>query len=66
MDHPRVVEHVRAAHAIARRNARRDDHGEASSEDRRQAFVDYRALFDDLLVDDSLEAETPTPTATRR
>src|SRR5688572_30803501 len=49
VDHPRVVEHLRAAHAIARRNARHDDHGDASSEDRRQAFVDYRALFDDLL-----------------
>jgi hypothetical protein len=66
VDHPRVVEHVRAAHAIARRNARHDDHGDASSEDRRQAFVDYRALFDDLLVDDSLEVETASPTATGR
>jgi hypothetical protein len=66
VDHPRVVEHARAAHAIVRRNARHDDHGDASSEDRRQAFVDYRALFDDLLVDDSLEVETPSPTETRR
>lgn len=65
-DHPRVVEHVRAAHAIARRNARHDDQGAASSEDRRQAFVDYRALFDDLLVDDSIEVETASPTGTRR
>jgi hypothetical protein len=66
VDRPRVVEHVRAAHAIARRNARHDDHGDASSEDRRQAFVDYRALFDDLLIDDSREIETPSPTKTRR
>ena len=56
-DHPRVVEHVRAAHAIARRNARRDDHSDAPSDDRRQSFVDFRALFDDLLVDDSMEVE---------
>jgi hypothetical protein len=66
VDRPRVVEHVRAARAIARRNARHDDHGDASAEDRRQAFVDYRALFDDLLVDDSLELETPPPPKTRR
>ena len=57
VDHPRVVEHVRAAHAIARRTARHDDDREASSEDRRQSFVDFRALFDDLLVDDSIEVE---------
>jgi hypothetical protein len=66
VDHPLVVEHFRAAHAIARRNARHDDHGDASSEDRRQSFVDYRALFDDLLVDDSLEVETRSPTEIRR
>ena len=66
VDHPRIMEHLRAAHAIARRNARQDDHGDASSEDRRQTFVDYRALFDDLLVDDSLEPETSSPTRTRR
>jgi len=59
VDHPRVVEHFRAAHAIARRNDRRNDPGDADSEDLRQAFVDYRALFDDLLVDDRLEGEAP-------
>jgi hypothetical protein len=62
VDHPRVVEHVRAAHAIARRNARHDDPGVATvQEDRRQDFVDYRALFDDLLVDDSLDLEGLAP-----
>jgi hypothetical protein len=66
VDHPRVVEHLRAAHAITRRNARRDDHGDASSEDQRQTFVDLRALFDDLLVDDSLDVEMPAPAGTRR
>ena len=65
-DHPRVVEHVRAAHAIARRNARRDDHGNAPSKDRRQSFVDLRALFDDLLVDDSREIEVLASREVRR
>lgn len=45
VDHPRVVDHFRAAHAIAQR----DHRGEASTEDMRQAVVHYRALFDDLL-----------------
>jgi hypothetical protein len=45
VDHPRVVEHYRAAYAIARRS----DRGEASTEDLRQAMVHYRALFEDLL-----------------
>lgn len=43
--HPRVVEHYRAARAISLRNQR----GEASTEDLRQAMVHYRALFEDLL-----------------
>lgn len=66
VDHPRVVEHVRAAHAIARRNARRDDQSNAPAEDRRQSFVDFRALFDDLLVDDSREVEALAPREVRR
>jgi FtsZ-interacting cell division protein ZipA len=45
VDHPRVVENYRAAHAIAGRSAR----GDASTEDLRQAMVHYRALFDDLI-----------------
>jgi hypothetical protein len=55
VDHPRVVEHYRAAHAIALRT----DRGQADTgdtEDLRQAFVHYRALFDDLL-----EVEAPAP-----
>lgn len=43
--HPAVVEHYRAAHAIARRGHR----GEADTEDLRQAVVHYRALFGELL-----------------
>jgi hypothetical protein len=52
--HPRVVEHDRAAHAIAIRNRR----GSADTEDLRQAMVHYRALFEDLL-----EVEAPTMNA---
>ena len=45
VDHPRVVEHYRAAHTIAMRN----EDGHADTEDLRQAMVHYRALFEDLL-----------------
>ncbi len=45
VDHPRVVENYRAAHTIAVR----DQRGEGSTEDLRQAMVHYRALFEDLL-----------------
>jgi hypothetical protein len=45
VDHPRVVEHYRAAHGLALR----DREGRASTEDLRQAVVHYRALFADLL-----------------
>ena len=65
VDHPRIVEHFRAAHAIARRNAWRNDHRDANAEDLRQAFVDYRALFDDLLFDDLRDAEPSAPVVSR-
>jgi hypothetical protein len=55
--HPRVVEHYRAAHTIALRNAR----GDADTEQLRQALVHFRALFEDLL-----EVEAPTRSETRR
>jgi hypothetical protein len=45
VDHPRVVTNYRAARDIVRRQAR----GEATTEDLREAFVHYRALFEDLL-----------------
>lgn len=45
VDHPRVVEHYRAAHDLALRDAA----GGANTEDLRQAMVHYRALFEDLL-----------------
>jgi hypothetical protein len=45
VDHPRVVEHYRAARVIAASHGR----GEASTEDLRQALIHYRELFADLL-----------------
>jgi hypothetical protein len=45
VDHPRVVENYRLARAIALRRER----GEAETEELRQAVVNYRALFQDLL-----------------
>ena len=46
VDHPAVVEHYRAAHAIAAGPAGTT----ADTEQLRQALVHYRALFDDLLA----------------
>jgi len=45
VDHPRVVEHYRAAHDIAVR----DERNPASTEDLRLAMRHYRELFEDLL-----------------
>jgi hypothetical protein len=45
VDHPDVVENYRAAHAIYLRQ----QNGGGETEDLRQAFVHYRALFDELL-----------------
>ena len=57
VDHPAVVDHYRAAQAIAMRDRR----GEADTEELRRAVVHYRALFDDLLeVDESRRASART------
>ena len=45
VNHPLVIEHYRAGHAIAVRHAR----GQTSTEDLRQALVSYRALFRELV-----------------
>jgi hypothetical protein len=45
VDHPQVVERYRSAHGIARKN----EEGQATTEDLRQAIKHYRALFEDLL-----------------
>jgi hypothetical protein len=48
VDHPNIAENYRAAHAIRMRT---DDAGVGyDTEDLRQAFVHYRALFAELLV----------------
>jgi FtsZ-interacting cell division protein ZipA len=58
VDHPTVVQHYRAAHAIALRHAQ----STVSTEELRQALVAYRALFSELLEDVGT-AETPPDTA---
>jgi hypothetical protein len=45
VEHAQVIDHYRAARAIAQASVR----GEAGTEDLRQAMVHYRALFNDLL-----------------
>ena len=45
VNHPRLVQSYRDAHAIALRHQQ----GEAETEDLRRALVCYRALFEDLL-----------------
>jgi hypothetical protein len=47
VDHPRVVDNYRTARALALRRQR----GEAGTEELRQAVMNYRTLFEDLLVD---------------
>jgi hypothetical protein len=60
VDHPRVVENYRAAHAVYGAN----EQGLASTDDLRQAFVHYRSLFSELLDvdgDDRKEATSEGP-----
>ncbi|HEX3423389.1 MAG TPA: hypothetical protein VHS33_08330 [Sphingomicrobium sp.] len=57
VDHPIVVEHYRKAHDIAQRQER----GDASTEDLRQAMIDYRALFDNLVGAEAPKAREPEP-----
>ncbi len=45
VDHPAVVQNYRAAHEIAVRH----QHGEASTEELRQAMIYYRTLFEELV-----------------
>lgn len=47
VDHPEIVSHYRRAHEVAVRN----DRDGTTTEDRREAFVHFRALFDNLLGD---------------
>jgi hypothetical protein len=62
VEHARTLGHYRDAHEISLRNQR----GEASTEDLRQALVHYRALFADLLGTHPVrtdESDTTTPAA---
>ncbi len=52
VDHPRVVENYRTARAVAIRR----EQGHAETEELRQAVVNYRALFQDLLETNDREA----------
>jgi LPXTG-motif cell wall-anchored protein len=58
VDHPAVVDHYRAAQAIAVR----DQRGEADTEEQRKAVVHYRALFDELLAATPLNKQPVMPT----
>ncbi len=48
VDHPEIVHHYRGAHDVNVRSTR----GEATTEEMREAFVHYRALFERLLGED--------------
>jgi hypothetical protein len=53
VDHPELVDNYRTAHAIQLRSEQQ----EASTDDLREAFQRYRALFSELLTDGVSEAE---------
>lgn len=53
VDHPQIVDNYRAAHAVHLSQ----QHGEVSTEQQREAFVHYRALFEKLLETTSQEAK---------
>jgi len=61
VEHARTLGHYRDAHDIHLRNER----GEASTEELRQALVHYRALFADLLGDDPLHPRDSQPDTPR-
>ena len=54
VDHPSVVQHFRTAHDIALRHSR----GEGDTEDLRNAMINYRALFEELVTDGRDERES--------
>lgn len=55
VEHARTLTHYRDAHEIRLRNER----GEATTEELRQALVHYRALFADLLGEDPVGHQPP-------
>jgi hypothetical protein len=54
VDHPQLVDNYRTAHTIQLRSEQQ----EASTDDLREAFQRYRALFSELLADGDSNAET--------
>ena len=52
VDHPDVVENYRTAHGIAVKTVE----GRTSTEDLRQAVISYRALFEEMLVDEPADS----------
>ena len=54
VDHPQLVDNYRTAHTIQLRSEQQ----EASTDDLREAFQRYRALFSELLADGASNAET--------
>jgi FtsZ-interacting cell division protein ZipA len=62
VDHPVVVEHYHKAHDIAVRH----QHGQASTEDLRQAMIHYRALFDNLVGAGAGASREPEPSPAAR
>jgi hypothetical protein len=60
VDHPDMVEHYRTAHTLHLAQ----ENGDIGTEAQRQAFVHYRALFEQLLGTD-LETEKDTPKEAR-
>lgn len=57
VDHPGVVENYRAAHGIYLSQ----EEGKVGTEDQREAFVHYRALFDKLLGADAPDTAVEQP-----
>lgn len=54
VDHASVVEHYRLGHEIAIRQAR----GTVTTEDLRQGMIHYRALFDELTMEQQVRSTT--------
>ena len=59
VEHARPLENYRSAHEIHLRH----EQGEATTEDLRQAFVHYRALFADLLGEDPVTRDSERATS---
>jgi|1186.fasta_scaffold07276_2 hypothetical protein len=62
VDHPDVVQNYRTAHSIAARTIE----GRTSTEDLRQAVISYRALFEEMLLDDGEGSSSGTSAPAER